>query len=856
MSIPSQESPTSYRFGNTHLLPLQRRILVEGQPVEVGARAFEVLLALIERRDRLVSRDELLDLVWPDVDVEPNNLAVQVSGLRKALGQHVIATIPGRGYRFSETVNEEAPVATRPVPDASAVHERTNLPQLLAPLIGREDALRVLGAGLDAHRVVSIVGPGGIGKSRLAQRILHERQGHYRHGVCWVELASAADAASLPSVVAAALGIGLTGGAPAEALQAALAPLEILICLDNAEHLVAETARLVESLIVASTRVRVLVTSQMPLHLPDESVMRLDALAVPPRGARAAEAIAYGAVELFVRRAQAADMRFVLDDNNAEAVIRICERLEGLPLAIEFAAVRAPLLGVDRIDASLDQRLQILTRGYASGPARQQTLRATIEWSHQLLEPDERVVFRRLAVVAGSASLELVQALVADEDASARGTAAPMDRWAAVDALAGLVDKSLAVTLTDDHDRDRPRYRLLETPRAYASELLAAAGETALIEERHARAMAAILAQAWTERWSGRIGFNDWKDQVAADGENARLAFAWAQRHQAFDLMLMMTPVLLIPALQMSTSDSRVVIAESVEQWLATQALAPSQLQARMQLTHFWNLRDLPRALASSRGALSLAEACHDRFAAYFIQAYLVRIHVQMGDMDAAAAALERTDALEDPTWPAIRLVSAANARSTYYFVKGPPQATLDSLRHEQRLSRLRGDFGYMAESNMVAVELAARDFASAVVSASTLLDKMADTRDQFTLTLVRNNLLGALLGLGRIEQAEPAARAAWQTARFYNLHGDCADYLALLCALRGRWLAAATLVGYADAVHASRGATRWPSEIHAHERTVQMLADAPDRAALERAREDGSRVLDSEVAQIAFDDQ
>ena len=437
----SKNAPLAlYRFNNVELQPVERRLKVDGREVHVGARAFDVLLALIERRDRLVPRDELLDLVWLDVAVEPNNLAVQIGALRKVIGPQVIATIPGRGYRFSAVVDEPARAIPQFEQVALTLRQRTNLPEQLPALIGRAHELRTVGGLIDAHRVVTITGAGGIGKTRLAQRLLHERRDRYRHGVCWIELAAIDDASTLPSAMAAALGIKLATGEPRAMLEAALAPLDILICLDNAEHVAAETGCLVESLVAALTGVQFVVTSQARLGVSGEQVVRLDPLAVPPAGTSADEALRYGAVDLFVQRARTADYRYTFDAAKVSGVIRLCERLDGLPLAIEFAAARAPLLGVEPILASLDQRLEVLKGGYRSAPARQQTMLATLEWSHHLLDDEERVVFRRLAVISGSASLEVIQAIVADVDESTVAAAdadRPLDRWAVVDALGG-----------------------------------------------------------------------------------------------------------------------------------------------------------------------------------------------------------------------------------------------------------------------------------------------------------------------------------------------------------------------------------------------------------------------------------
>ena len=340
-------SAFSYVFGRFAVLPTARKILIDGRAAAVGGRALDVLLALIEQRQRMLTKDELLDRVWPDTDVEPNNLAVQIAALRKLLGPGVIATIPGRGYRFALALDKDlgsAPEA--PAPAVRAARPKTNLPETPPTLIGRAEPLIGLEALLDRHALVTITGAGGIGKSLLAQHLLHRRRESYTHGVCWVELATVATPSALPSALAAALNLQLGPGDPLAALKSALAPLEMLVALDNAEHLLNAVSTLVSAIHDAAPSLRLVVTSQAPLHVAREQVFQLDALAIPAGSMAAAEALSYGAVALFVDRAQGADARFVFDDANAAAVIELCHRLDGLPLAIELAATRAPALGV------------------------------------------------------------------------------------------------------------------------------------------------------------------------------------------------------------------------------------------------------------------------------------------------------------------------------------------------------------------------------------------------------------------------------------------------------------------------------------------------------------------------------
>jgi predicted ATPase len=400
-----------------------------------------------------------MDLVWPGLVVEENNLAAQVSALRKVLGGEVIATIPGRGYRFvaplatpRAAANDAAVAAEPPAShdDATPPALRTNLPAELPALLGRAEDRDALAALVDGHRLVSVVGAGGIGKSLLAQHLLAARRSAYPQGVCWVELTNVGDAAGLPGAIAAALGVDVGQGEPLAALVGAVAPLAMLLALDNAEHLLDGVAHVCRALHDAAPNLRLVVTTQAPLRLAAERVLRIGPLAVPDDDALpAAQALRFGAVALFVERAQAVDQRFALTDANAGAVIATCRALDGVPLAIELAAARAPMLGVDRLLASMQERFRWLTGGRnRAAPARQRALRSALEWSDALLDDRERRVFRRLGVIAGSASLDCIEQVLVDADAG-------LDRWDVADALDVLVDRSLVAVVTDGRRGER-----------------------------------------------------------------------------------------------------------------------------------------------------------------------------------------------------------------------------------------------------------------------------------------------------------------------------------------------------------------------------------------------------------------
>ena len=410
---------TVYRFGRFELQPTRRQLVAEGRPVGLGQRAFDVLHALIQRRERLVTKSELLDIVWPGVVVEENNLQVQISALRKLLGPQAIATIPGRGYRFTALIEGAAAgspgsAASNPAqtvaPTGPPVAPQSNLPTELPVLYGRDADLVALSALIDAHGLVTVVGAGGIGKSRLAQAVAHAQAGRRPDGAWMVELAGLSDPALLPNAVAQVLHITLTGqGDALEALVVGMARRTALLVLDNCEHMLDAVAALVQAVQSNAPNVRLLATSQEPLHLPAEQQFRVLPLAVPT-ATTADHWREFGAVALFEARVRAVDPRFALTDESLPLAVDICRRLDGLPLAIEMAAARVATLGLRPVRDKLDARFKLLTGGSRATLRRHQTLRAALEWSHQLLNDAEQAVFRRLGVFAGGFTMEMAQA--------------------------------------------------------------------------------------------------------------------------------------------------------------------------------------------------------------------------------------------------------------------------------------------------------------------------------------------------------------------------------------------------------------------------------------------------------------
>lgn len=449
-----------HRFGPFALDVRNRRLFREGIEVSLRGRAFDVLAVLASRPGKLVTKGELLDEVWSELAVEENNLQVQVSSLRRTLGSGWITTVPGRGYRFSETFE---PVRPQRPPEPGA--GRAAVPVPVSPLLGRQSDVEAVLACLRAHRLVSIVGPGGAGKTRLAQEAARLAAPAFTDGCAWVDLAATTEPRLAAEGVAAALGLPPAGSGPGgEALADGLGSRELLLVLDNGEHLLDALAPLADRLLARAPRLRILLTSQAPCRVAGEHVHRLGGLALPEPGAAAPAAAASPAVELFVARARALVGDFRLDERNAATVADLCRRLDGLPLALELAAGRLPVLGLDGLASRLEHRFRVLTSGSRTGPTRQRTLEALFDWSYGMLAPDEQAVFRRLGLLGSSFTLEQALAVT---------TTDALGEWDALAILGDLVDRSLLVAGAGEP----PVYSLLESGRAYARSRLDAAAD-------------------------------------------------------------------------------------------------------------------------------------------------------------------------------------------------------------------------------------------------------------------------------------------------------------------------------------------------------------------------------------------
>ncbi|HEX5683147.1 MAG TPA: winged helix-turn-helix domain-containing protein [Ideonella sp.] len=834
---PYQPEPLAVRFGAFALDERQGRLLHGGHDIALAPRPFALLCCLLRHPNQLLSREALLDAVWGHRHVSAGILKTTVHTVRDALGDDVrsadchIETVPRRGYRLVAHVEPWAAMPARtqepaPVIDAPA-----------SRLIGRYTELERLAHWAGEHRLVTVVGLGGVGKTSLVQSWF-EQATTPPDGIGWCDLSAISQPTLLSSELARSLRLNLGSRGTAEELVAALKPLAMVIVLDSAEHLVGAVARLAQSILAGAPRVGLVVTSQLPLRIAGEQLLPVGPLPVPPVGhvVDQAQATAYGAVDLLVRRATAIDPRF---DWNAEVVgpiVDIARRLDGLPLALEMAAARLPMFGPAALADALAHRLQVLTLAARTAPPRQHTLRAALQWSHGLLAPIEQVVFRRLAVFVGPFTLEMAQQLASDD---------ALGPWRVLDALNELVDRALVVA-----EGVPRRFRWLESPRAFALEQLAAAGEDEAWRARHARAVAGRFDTIACAAYAGERLIDEALATLRPELGDAREAMAWALANEPA------TAVALMAAFNFAAQ--RDGWAERQRLWLRTEEHVtpqlPPTLRARWALgaCRFWG--GGPEAGRRGAAAAALCRSVGDHVGLHRAL-WATLSALADGESAQAQALLAELQSIARSSLPAFSLFQGHYCDGARRLRLGDLPGAITAYRQALAYAAEAGDSvgAIDVRIGLADLELAAGNARASIALCRGLVEQLNGTRHRFQLGYVWLNLAAAWLVAGDPAEARIAAGEAWPLADEGTLPSLC-DHAAWLAAVEARPGDAARLLGAADAFRATgRPVRRDPNEARAFERAQRMAHKRLGDAAFTRLRAEGSGLPAREVARIAL---
>ena len=762
MNISAVQDGAALCFGRYEILPTTRQLLADGVPVKLGARAFDVLAALIERHERVVSKDELLDVVWPGLVVEENNLQVHISALRKLLGPQAITTIPGLGYQFTATHNFDANNAIQAATSTSSAIPH-NLPSQRTHFIGREAALAECARLLKDVRLLTLTGIGGCGKTRLALRLAQQQRADFADGVWFVDLAPLQDAQRVALAVASAVGVREEAGTPLiDRLTASLATRRMLIVLDNCEHVIAATAELVDALLARCAGLTIVATSREGLGVAGEQVVSVRPLSLPAAGADREAIQDSEAVRLFVDRARLVLPEFAVDEQGAPAIAEICRRLDGIALAIELAAARVKMLAVEEIRARLDDRFRLLTGGSRTLP-RHQTLQATLQWSHDSLTPQEQKLFRQLAVFAGGCTL-----------AAATQVADTTDDYAVLELLTHLHDKSLL-----EVDRDgsaQPRYRMLETVRQYARERLEEAGDGDAVRDRHLRCYVALAEEAEPQIFGPQQGA--WMVRLALEQENLLAAHTWCERAPG------------------GGEAGLRLIAGLWRYWSAS-----AQLERGYQLAH--------AALAQAEDQFDARLRCRALWAMGWMAHY-------MGRYDEQLKYAERSLALARAIGSAEQTVSALNMRGGAFLGTGQLSRALVDFEEACGIARTLGVSNRLSASlnNLGDINRSLGNLAAAGIHYEESIGVARALQYPGGIAVPACNLARLLIAAGKYERAQSLLRESLAISAAAELKGMGVHLLEVsagLAAALGDHSSAARFNGAALARMRERGSEREP---------------------------------------------
>ena len=803
---------------------------------------------------------------------------LQTDAANERAYQHLMFAHLASGNRTAALVEYEAcrraletELAVEPMPETTALYQwireaapegkplepkLTNLPIPVSSFIGRKRESSEVKALLSNHRLVTLTGAGGSGKTRLAVQVATDLVDQYPDGVWWIELAPLMDESLVPNVIAKALGVREAKNQPmGDSLVNWIGARQMLLVLDNCEHLVAACAQIADKLLQGCPNLVVLATSRESLAVAGEVTWLVPLLSLPETQDWLKLFQDYEAIQLFTERAKAAQSDFELTEQNALAVAQICRRLDGIPLAIELAAARVRVLPVEEIAARLGDRFNLLTTGNRSALPRQQTLRALIDWSHDLLSPEEKILFRRLAVFHGGRTLEAVEEICS-------GNGITKDQ--VLDLLGRLIDKSLLLTEKQD---GAMAYRMLDTIRHYAQDELNRSGETERIRDLHANYFLKLAEQAEPElQGSGQL---TWLNRLEAERNNLRTALDWslADAPRADGVSRDRATGLKLAGALYWFWVIRGPLSEG-KRWLETalrESPSGSRDAARAKALCglgeiAWNQSDMPSARRTYTEALEIWRELKDRWWIGFGVLCIGYVELNEDHLPAALELIGQSVILARELGDKSLLARALRGLGTVFMQTDPAKAR-EALQESVALSRQIGDklrLAYTLDA-LGKIAEAEQDTASAVALCGESVDLLREVSDRVNLAGPIHSLGQALLAEGEYQKAKELFTEGLMLAHQVDDHLLVALNLmgfAGVALARGRSKRAARLLAAGEALLSNIPPSVWHRYNVNYERHLKLVREQLDASTFEAAWAGGHGFSEAEAIHLAMSDE